>query len=120
MMAGETGEELVKAMSAMQAKKAGAEELLKKVASHDRAELASAFEAAARAQETASEVRLAVGLACLLSVTLLSFWLGRGTFRALAQLTAGFARFGKGGFSQPVPVVSPAAPSHSPPPPDRK
>src|SRR5206468_2749964 len=33
------------------------------------------------------------------------FWLGRGVFDALAQLTAGFARFGRSDFTEPIHVA---------------
>jgi CheY-like chemotaxis protein len=105
MIAGESGEEIVEAMAAMQAKQTHAKELLHRTTTFDRNELTAAFAAASSAQQTASRLRLWVGVACLLVVAAISLWLGRGLVDAVAELTAGFARFGNGDFAKPIRVV---------------
>jgi len=106
MISGETGEELVNAMASMQAKQTRAKELVKKATAIDRGELAAVFAAAAQAQTTAARLRLAIGVTCLVVVAVLSLWLSRSVLAALGELTAGFARFGKGTFTVPIKVTS--------------
>jgi signal transduction histidine kinase/CheY-like chemotaxis protein/HAMP domain-containing protein len=102
LLAAETGEQLVGAMASMQAKQAHAEQLLKAAASFDRSKLTEAFSAAKQAQTSAAQLRLAVTIGCLAFVLALSLVLSRGTLRALEQLAAGFERFGKGRFGDPI------------------
>jgi len=106
LLTAETGEGLVEAMEAMQAKQPRTVNLLRTTTAIDRGQLASAFSEAARAQVTANQVRLIVSLGCLAVVLLLSIGLGRSTLRSLAALAVGLNRFGKGDFGQPIPVVS--------------
>jgi signal transduction histidine kinase/DNA-binding response OmpR family regulator len=106
LIAGETGERVVDAMSAMQARQARAGDLLQNVTAFNPAELASAFAAARRAEVTGGRIRLLVSLLCLLSVVLLSWWIGRGLIRSLANVSVGLRRFGDGDFSRPIPVIS--------------
>jgi GAF domain-containing protein/HAMP domain-containing protein len=106
LIAGETGEDLVDEMSAMQERHAQAIDLLRQATAFDEASLTAAFAAATSAQQTASRIRLAVSLACLLLVIVLSLWFSRGVIRSLAGLTAGFERFGEGDFERPIPVTS--------------
>jgi signal transduction histidine kinase/CheY-like chemotaxis protein len=106
MIDGETGEALVSAMSAMQARQSRSVLLLKKVAAVDRGELERVFQAANRALETGGRLRLVVGSSCLAFVILLSLWLSRGVLQSLAQLRFGLERFGKGQFEQPISVSS--------------
>jgi CheY-like chemotaxis protein/signal transduction histidine kinase len=106
LIAGETGERLVDAMSAMQAKQARAADLLQTVTAFNPAELATAFAAARRAEITGGRIRLLVSLICLLGVVLLSWWIGRGVLRSLANVAVGLRRFGDGDFSRPIPVTS--------------
>ena len=104
MIDGETGEGLVTAMSAMQARQGRSALLLKKVAAFDRGELERVFQAANLALVTGGRLRLVIGSACLAFVILLSLWLSRGVLQALAQLRLGLERFGKGQFDQPIAV----------------
>jgi len=106
MIVGETGEELVETMAAMQAKQARTLELLKRATAFERGELAQVFAATAQAQEAAGRLRLWIGVGCLLFVTLLSLWLSRGVLDSVGELTAGLARFGAGDFSKPIEVTS--------------
>ncbi len=106
LISGETGEELVDAMTTMQTKHARATELLKKTTAFDKGELAQAFSAAAQALVAAGRVRLFISAVCLVSVILLSMWLSRGALRSLGHLTVGLRRFGGSDFSQPILVSS--------------
>jgi PAS domain S-box-containing protein len=101
----ETGEGLVDAMAAMQAKQSRVVEELKKVTTFDRRELSEAFASVARAEAVAATYRLWISVACLFAVAFLSLWLSRGALRSLADLTAGFQRFGEGDFEHPVRVL---------------
>jgi len=102
LVAGETGERLVDAMSDMQGKQARAASLLATVTAFDPGDLAAAFTAARRAEINGGHVRIAVSLACLIGLVLLSWWIGRGVVRSLAEVTAGLHRFGRGDFDRPV------------------
>src|SRR6185436_7351246 len=106
LLSAETGEGLLEAMEAMQAKQPRTVTLLRTTTAIDRGQLASAFSEAARAQVTANQVRLVVSLGCLAVVLLLAIGLGRSTVRSLAALAVGLDRFGKGAFGQPIPVAS--------------
>ena len=103
LMAGETGERLVDAMSAMQAKQARTSDLLNTVTALNPNELTAAFASARRAEVSGGHVRLTVSLVCLVGLILLSWWLGRGVIRSLALVSAGLRRFGGGDFDRPIP-----------------
>jgi CheY-like chemotaxis protein/signal transduction histidine kinase len=105
LIAGEKGEALVEAMSAMQAKQAQTTLRLEKATALDKGELSGAFSQASHAQATSARVRLAVSLLCLGLVSLLSLWLGRDAMQSLSALSAGVQRFGKGDFATPIPVT---------------
>ncbi|MFO0746697.1 MAG: response regulator [Myxococcota bacterium] len=105
LIAGETGEALVGAMSTMQARQRAAAEALRAATTLERQALADAFTAVADTQATANDLRLVVSLACLAGVVLLSLGFARGVLRSLGRLDAGLERFGGGDFSVAVPVV---------------
>jgi PAS domain S-box-containing protein len=102
LIADETGEALVGAMATMQERQQAAAEQLKKVTAVDRAQLGAAFASVAEAERTAARYRLLISSACLVVVVALSAALSRSVLRSLAQLTAGFDRFGRGQFDQPI------------------
>jgi CheY-like chemotaxis protein len=99
---GETGEALVEAMAAMQAKQLFAAQLLVKVTALKEGELGRAFASASRAQAYAVQMRLGVMLVCMLLVIGLALALGRSLLRSLTDLELGLQRFGRGDFSQPI------------------
>jgi signal transduction histidine kinase/CheY-like chemotaxis protein len=105
LVADETGERLVDAMSAMQAKQARAADLLAAVTAFNPNDLAMAFTAARRAEVNGGHVRLLVSLVCLTGLVLLSGWIGRGVVRSLGEVTVGLRRFGGGDFDQPIPIA---------------
>ena len=102
----ETGEEVVARMGELQGARARVLELLDKATFFDKAGLTNTFAAAADAQRTGSRVRLALSIACVLIVVLLSLWISRTTLAAMAHLSAGFHRFGARDFSSPIPIVT--------------
>jgi len=103
LLAGETGEALVGALSEMQTKHVRVTEALRATTSFDRRELTNAFAAASQAQTTATRVRLTVSAVCLIFVVALSLWLGRGVMKSIFVLTTGLRRFGRGDFTSPIP-----------------
>src|SRR5207237_10737287 len=78
LLAGETGEALVDAMAAMQAKQTRTLDLLRTTTAFDRGQLASAFARATQAQVVSTRARLAIGILCLVLVIVLSLWMSRG------------------------------------------
>jgi signal transduction histidine kinase len=104
LIAGETGEALVGAESAMQAKQARVTESIQKVAALDRRELAQAFAAAAQAEDAARLYQRLISFACLVTVLASSLALSRSVLRAIVELAEGFERFGNGDFSQPIQI----------------
>ena len=106
MIAGETGEAMVDAMAAMQARQSQAATALETATRLDRSQVGAAFEAARRAREAMGRARLLIGLGSLLFVLALTAWLSRGVIRSLTELRLGLARFGQGDFTRPVEVTS--------------
>jgi PAS domain S-box-containing protein len=104
LIADETGEALVEAMSAMQAKQIRLGAAVEKATAFDGRQMSDAFAAAARSEADARTYRLWISVACLAVV--LAIWLGlsRSLLRSVGALTAGFGRFGAGQFADPVPV----------------
>jgi CheY-like chemotaxis protein len=105
LISGETGEALVGAMGAMQAKQSRVMELLKAATRLDRGELKDALATIARTQATVARIRTWLTAGCLALVILLAIWLGRGVVRSVGALEVGLRRFGRGDFSQPIAVV---------------
>ncbi|HEY3821332.1 MAG TPA: ATP-binding protein [Polyangiaceae bacterium] len=106
LIAGETGEQLVDAMSSMQAKRSHTLDLIRKTAALDRHDLTSAFAAVEQAEASARSYGMWVAVACLSAVLMLSLVVSRGLLRSVASLTRGFERFGRGDFRQPIEVSS--------------
>ncbi len=106
LIADETGEAIVDAMGAMQAKQILVTRALEKATSFDARELGDAFAAAARSEADAQRYRLWISLACLASVLAISVGLSRSLLRSIEGLTAGFGRFGAGHFEQPIRVAA--------------
>jgi CheY-like chemotaxis protein/signal transduction histidine kinase len=106
LIAGETGEPVLEAMGEMQSKQIRAAELLKRSTTFDRGQLGDAFSAANRALISSARIRLAISMACLALVILLSVLLARRVLHSLSELTAGLKRFAKGDFGRPVVVAS--------------
>ncbi|MES1208516.1 MAG: GAF domain-containing protein, partial [Pseudomonadota bacterium] len=102
LLARETGETLLSAMTDMQAKQARTLELLKDATSFDRKELANSFATTARRQATAGRTRLAISVVCMILVIVLSLRLSRSVIGSVRTLTIGLERFAVGDFSQPV------------------
>jgi PAS domain S-box-containing protein len=106
LIANETGERLVDAMTAMQTKQTRLTELLAITTAFDRRELAKSFDAIKQATIEGRTHRLWISIACLAAVVLLSGWLGVGVLRSLEALTRGFERFGEGDFAHVIRVAA--------------
>ncbi len=106
LIADETGEALVDEMALMQAKQIRVNRALERATAFDGRELSEAFAAAARSDATAQKYRLSISLVCLVSVVVLSAGLSRSLLRSLAELTAGFERFGASRFDEPIRIAS--------------
>ena len=106
LIADETGEPILSAMSAMQRKQARCAAVLKRATAFDRSELNAAFTAAGHAIAVGRASGLWISVACVAIVILLSAWLGKGVLRSLASLTSGLRRFGEGDFGVPIRVAS--------------
>jgi PAS domain S-box-containing protein len=106
LIADEAGEAVVEAMAAMQAKQARVADALARATAFDGAKLNDAFAEATRSEAVARSYRLWISLACLASVLLLSLALSRSLLSSVAELTAGFARFGAGTFERPIRITS--------------
>ncbi len=102
MLGGETGEPIVEVMAAMQIKQTRASDLLRRTAALDQRELAKTFSEAKEAQDEGARFRLLVTVASLSFVLTLSLWLSRAPLRSVAELGAGFQRFGEGRFEQAI------------------
>lgn len=102
---GETGEALTESIVRMQARQKTVTDLLETATSFDESVLEEAFLEARRAQDAAATIRLLVSFATVFGVLALSLLLSRGVLRSLGHLTEGFARFGRGDFGTPIPVL---------------
>ncbi|HEX2881492.1 MAG TPA: response regulator [Polyangiaceae bacterium] len=106
MITGETGEALGPAIEAMQTKQALVAAAIENATALKNNELSDAFTTVREANERASYFRLTLGIAAIGLILVLSIWAGRGTLKAVNQLTSGFARFATGSFSEPIHVSS--------------
>ena len=104
LIEGESFEDMTGAVEAMQEKRRRTAERLEAATRFDEEGLAQAFAAAADAQRAGARIQLILIVASMVSILGLSIWIGRGLFRNLAELVAGFRRFGEGDFSTPIPV----------------
>ncbi len=106
LIAGETGEGLVKAMAEMQSKQARAVDAIHRVAVFDPREIARSFVAVRSAEAAATRIRLLVSVACLALVLALTLGFSRTVLRSLNELTVGLGRFGNGDFSRSIHITS--------------
>src|SRR6185369_10139606 len=106
LIGGETGESIVEAMTAMQARQTRAATALKEATRLDDKDLAVAFAEVRRASETGAALRAAIGIVFSLMVLALSIGLSRSVLRNVKELSIGLARFGRGDFTSRLPVTS--------------
>ena len=104
LVAGETGESVVTAVTEMQAKQERARVLMHQASSLDKQELADAFASTTRAQRAVLSSQIWLGAAGVILVLLLSLALSANVLRSLASLAAGLQRFGTGDFHKPINV----------------
>jgi signal transduction histidine kinase/HAMP domain-containing protein len=104
LIADETGEALVDAMSAMQAKQVRLTEALRVATTFDQRELSDAFAAVARSEAAATRYRLWISVGCLVTVVALSLALSQSVLGSLGELASGLRRFATGEFGQRIDV----------------
>jgi CheY-like chemotaxis protein/HAMP domain-containing protein len=106
LIAGDTGEELVRDIARMQERQRRALDVIAATTRLDRRELKAGFESVRNASQRADRFRLVIGLGGLCLLFGLSFWIARGMLRILEHMSSGFARFATGDFSGAIPVSS--------------
>ncbi|HTU60363.1 MAG TPA: GAF domain-containing protein, partial [Polyangiales bacterium] len=106
LIRGESGEELVEHMSAMQAKQMRTADILQRATGVDQRELSAAFTAVSEAERSGARIQLLFSLGCFALVLGLSLWLSRGLLRTVSALSVGFERFGTGMLREPITVQS--------------
>lgn len=106
MIAGETGVGIVDAIADMQEKHKRLRELIDETTQVDDQRVASAFSAAVSSRDVGQKLRLGIAASFLVLVAFLSVRMGRDSLRSLSSLMAGLERFGRGEFTQPIPVVT--------------
>ncbi|HEY2518321.1 MAG TPA: ATP-binding protein [Polyangiaceae bacterium] len=106
LVAGETGESVVAAVTEMQAKQERVTTLMHLVSSLDKRELAEAFASTARVERAVISSQIWLGAAGVALVLLLSLGLSASVLRSLSALAAGLQRFGTGDFREPIDVVT--------------
>ncbi len=102
MIAGEMGEELVEQIAEMQALQGEVRSGIEAATALRENELADAFAGVEEAQQSTTRVLVSTSVLCLLFATLIYFWVSRALLRSVADLVAGFDRFGRGEFEQPI------------------
>jgi signal transduction histidine kinase len=102
----ETGERMLAAMAAMQAKRAAAADALSQATNIDHRHLSEHFGAIHAARATAARLRVAVSILCLALVLSLTIKLSRDVLAVVGNLSLGFRRFGRGDFARPIPVTT--------------
>ncbi|HEY6881251.1 MAG TPA: HAMP domain-containing protein, partial [Polyangiales bacterium] len=94
------------ALADLEDKRREVERLLHEATALDQRALTNAFAEAARAHETARSIRLLVSVCCLALVLMVCLGLSRSVLRAVGAIGDGIARFGRGSFETPIPVLS--------------
>jgi signal transduction histidine kinase len=103
---GEAGEPIIDAMAEMQQARTAAFTEVHRVANVDRTALSGAFESLRTVTREADWVRLVISMISLGLVVALSLWISGSVLSSLAELSAGFARFGEGDFDRPMKVLT--------------
>jgi CheY-like chemotaxis protein len=105
MLRGEAGEALTEDIEEMQRRQRSTAALVQKVGRLDRRELSSGFSGIREATDRAHRYRIAIALASLGLVLLLSLWTLRGALQSLSHISRGLSRFATGNFSEPIVVT---------------
>jgi signal transduction histidine kinase len=101
---GETGEAVLGEMARVQEAQQQIRVVIRRISAVDRRLLALRLEEAREAHVEARRLNLLTTGLSLTLILVLSLTLGRGILRSLRELTAGFARFGRGEFDRPLEV----------------
>jgi len=72
----------------------------------DRSRLAAAFATAHRSQQNAVRIEIAVALAAIAAMVLVSWWITRRTVRSLHEVSVGVARLARGEFGEEIRVTT--------------
>ena len=102
LIAGETGEDLVGAMEAMQARQNAALAALKEATAVSQAEIEKSFASIEAHSRRMSRQRLLIIVGCLAVVLAFSLWSSRVLINVVAEISRGLERFGQGDFSQSI------------------
>jgi signal transduction histidine kinase/CheY-like chemotaxis protein len=105
LVTGDSTDGLEGAIKDMQKKRDRVRGIVETATSLDRQEITAAFGAARAAQDTARRSQLVVSIAAMALVLLFTLWVSRGALQTLAELAAGFHRFGKGDFA-PIAIAT--------------
>jgi CheY-like chemotaxis protein/signal transduction histidine kinase len=105
MIRGESGEAFTDDIEEMQRRQHRTSTLIQKVSRLDRRELSSGFSSVREATDRAHRYRIAIALASLGLVLLLSLWTLRGALQSLSQISRGLSRFATGNFAEPIVVT---------------
>jgi signal transduction histidine kinase/CheY-like chemotaxis protein len=106
LIAGDGGEAATLRVQDMQAKRVRAAALIDQITSFDEQALAAAFAATKSEQRAAMIVRVVGGAICLVTLLVISLWIGNVLFANLGSLVAGFERFGRNDFDTPIASTS--------------
>jgi hypothetical protein len=98
---GENGQAVVEEMARLQVAQQQIRVVIRRITSVDRRVLATRLEEAREAHVTARRLNLLTTGLSLTLILVLSLTLGRGILGSVRELTAGFARFGRGEFAPP-------------------
>jgi signal transduction histidine kinase len=101
---GETGESVLAEMARLQEAQQQIRVVIRRISSVDRRVLAARLAEAREAHVNARRLNLLTTGLSLTLILVLALTLGRGILRSVRELTAGFARFGRGEFTPPIEV----------------
>lgn len=104
LIAQETGEQVIRRIEEMQERQREVEELIEETMVFDRSRLEDAFVMMRREQDLSAAFRMTIRLLLGVVISMLTLGIARQIVRAVRELSAGFARFGKGQFTTPVEV----------------
>jgi signal transduction histidine kinase len=105
LIKGETGLNIVEAMTRMQTKRALAAALMNKVTNFDRGKLSEAFASIYLVNERSRRIRFWVSLTCVIFIFSISSLTGKALIVRLKEISQGVARFGEGNFGQEISIV---------------
>ncbi len=106
IMAGTTPDRLTSEIETMTQTRETFAARLEAATTPDRKRLAAAFETARRSQQQALRIEIAVAVAAILAMGLLSWWITRRTVRSLHAVANGVERLARGDFEHEIRVAT--------------